>query len=68
MLHDPPTGDVVSNKSESQALTRVAEAFEKWLQANFPAPEVNVEADEIKATEAELQAKLIVFLSAVNID
>jgi hypothetical protein len=66
ILRNPPFGEIATTKDQSQALTRLAEAFENWLKANLPAEGVTVSAEEATAAAAALQAKLVAFLATLN--
>ena len=62
-LRNPPGGEMLTNKEQDAAMSRLADAFEKWLKANIIGSAVaKKEADPLLAVE--LQAELVAFLIA----
>jgi hypothetical protein len=62
-LRNPPTGDILTNKEQSAAMDRLADAFDKWLNANITNSEVAKE-EAAPLLAVQLEASLVAFLIA----
>jgi hypothetical protein len=62
-LRNPPVGEILTNKEQSAAMHRLADAFEKWLEANITGNEM-AKKEAAPLLAAELEAKLVAFLIA----